>query len=379
MRGEEKDGRPPFVYWTCLWGVGLALAVVSIFEDFTHHYPHLRVGRDFVNLWIAGRLVTAGDPWCVFDIDCFRAGLVHNAGLVTLQNYSYPPHALFIAVPFSLLPYNLALALWTVLGSLFFIFAARKWLPAGMPLYLAILTPAAGINIWNGHYGFLIGGLWLLYFFRLPRSPVRAGVTAGLMTFKPHLGLMIAVSMLRRPKVIALAILTALVLIVSSAVLFGPDAWMSFLHSTTHEQTDILTRTDDEFYFRLMPSPYITFGRGLFGTAAQLLFGCSAAACLVKFRRLDVFTAATATFLIVPYVFNYDMTVACLGFAALLFDRWGSLEFWERATLSLAFLVPEMSYVPVLRLLCAPVLLLALIAQCRLPPVTAHEPQRTSA
>jgi hypothetical protein len=154
---------------------------------------------------------------------------------------------------------------------------------------------------------------------------------------------------------------------------------MSFLHSTTHEQTDILTRTDDEFYFRLMPSPYITFGRGLLGTAAQLLFGCSAAACLVKFRRLDVFTAATATFLIVPYVFNYDMTVACLGFAVLLFDRWGSLEFWERATLSLAFLVPEMSYVPVLRLLCAPVLLLALIAQCRLPPVAAGERQLASA
>jgi hypothetical protein len=131
MRGEEKDGRPPFVYWTCLWGVGLALAVVSIFEDFTHHYPHLRVGRDFVNLWNAGRLVTAGDPWCVFDIDCFRAGLVHNAGLVTLQNYSYPPHALFIAVPFSLLPYNLALALWTVLGSVFFILAASG--NGGMP------------------------------------------------------------------------------------------------------------------------------------------------------------------------------------------------------------------------------------------------------
>src|SRR5690242_68550 len=96
--------------------------------------------------------------------------------------------------PFALMPYYLALAVWTVAGMAFFIWCARLFLPKGFPPLIAALTPAATINIWAGHYGFLFGGLWLLCFYFLDQKPKLAGMFAGLLTFKPHLGLMIAVT-----------------------------------------------------------------------------------------------------------------------------------------------------------------------------------------
>ena len=76
---------------------------------------------------------------------------------------------------------------------------------------------------------------------------------------------------------------------------------------------------------------------------------------------MDPFALATATFLIVPYVFVYDMTVACIGFAILIWRDWGELSFGERAILTLAFLVPNITLG--LPALSPPILLLALWVQ----------------
>lgn len=41
-----------------------------------------------------------------------------------------------------------------------------------------------------------------------------------------------------------------------------------------------------------------------------------------------------------PYIFNYDLTVASLGFAILLFGRWDELTMWERTAVWFAFASP---------------------------------------
>ncbi len=72
---------------------------------------------------------------------------------------------------------------------------------------------------------------------------------------------------------------------------------------------------------------------------------------------------ATATFLIVPYVFGYDMTVACLGFAIIIWSDWERLSFAEKTILTLAFFVPNITFV--LPALAPPILLLALWIQTK--------------
>lgn len=332
------------MYWWTLWGLGLAVAVAGIGTDLANQRLDVVLGRDFSNLWTAGRLALAGEAWLAFDLDSFRLGLLQETGKPMLQNYSYPPHALFIAAPFALLPYPVALAAWTVAGAIFFMWAARPYLPRNFHPLLVIATPAAGINIWNGHYGFLLGGLWLMFFSSIATKPGRAGVYAGLLTFKPHMGVLIALLCLTRLRMLLVAVGTTLLLVILSSVAFSPNSWMMFLVNTTAAQGEILTRESHDFYFRMMPSAYVGFGQGISGVIAQAVFGSLAAALLVRARRIDPFAWSTATFLTVPYVFNYDMTVPCLGFALMLHQRWKYLASWERVILSLAFLSPNLTY-----------------------------------
>lgn len=225
---------------------------------------------------------------------------------------------------------------------MFFSACARPFLPPGFAPYLAAFTTAGWLNIWNGHYGFLLGGLWLLFFRWFDERPCSAGAIAGLLTFKPHLGVMIAATAVRSRAVFFTAILTTAALVAVSALVFGADSWRLFLFETTAVQADILALP--AFYTKMMPSPYIAFGRGLAGTLMQLVFASLTIAILWRCRKWDAFSAATATFLILPYAFNYDMTVVCLGFAILLYSHWGELSWLQRSGLMLAFLSPQLTF-----------------------------------
>lgn len=341
---EQSNRAVPFVPWAILWLLAGVVAWILIFRDITQPDPRHVIGRDFSNLWMAGKLALASQSACIFDPNCFRVNLVDLLGLTAKQNYSYPPHALFMAIPFALLPYYAALALWTGAGVLFFTACAKPFLPQGFPPYLAAFTTAGWLTIWDGHYAFVLGGLWLLFFLWVERRPLRAGVVAGLLTFKPHMGLMIAATALKRPVAVAIAVATTAGFVIASAIIFGPHRWFDFLVSTTVTQGEILSTPDSELYFRMMPSAYVAFGRGLAGVAAQLAFVAAAIALLWRNHRWDAFSAATATFLIIPYVFNYDMTVACLGFAVLLFQHWQKLLWFQRAGIFFAFLSPELTF-----------------------------------
>ncbi len=90
------------------------------------------------------------------------------------------------------------------------------------------------------------------------------------------------------------------------------------------------------------------------------------------------FPAATATFLVLPYAFDYDMTVATLGLMLTLHRRWEALAGWERAVLGAGFLVPQgcillaMAGLPL-----TPVFLLgALFVQLRAEALSPSHPRR---
>jgi alpha-1,2-mannosyltransferase len=360
----------PFVLWNVMWLLGGVVALVSLTYDVIRSNLDHMPGRDFTNLWTAGKLVWKGEAACAFDPDCFRLALIDNLHMPSLQNYSYPPHALFLAAPFALMPYYVALGLWSILGVVFFNYAAKPYLPKGFPPLLAAFTPAGTINLWNGHYGFVLGGLWLLFFHHAERRPRLAGVLAGLLTFKPHLGIMIAATMLRRRATLVAAFATCIALVVISSIAFGVGPWADFLFGTSLAQHQILTRQSTEFYFRMMPTAYVTFGKGNIGTVAQLVCALVAIALLGRRGRWDAFSASTATFLIIPDAFNYDMTVAGLGFVILLFQRWETLPWWCRVSLVLAFFTPELTYFAAQ--LVPPILISALYVQLKL-----NEPIRT--
>jgi hypothetical protein len=90
----------PFMQWTLLWQVGGAVALVSLAFDILSNsafgqsewlrssWPGTILGRDFTNLWVAGRLVLAQMPACVFDTGCFQSHNFRDLHIATVKNYS---------------------------------------------------------------------------------------------------------------------------------------------------------------------------------------------------------------------------------------------------------------------------------------------------
>jgi hypothetical protein len=119
-------------------------------------------------------------------------------------------------------------------------------------------------------------------------------------------------------------------------LVFGVDAWRACLTAlAANHLTWIKSGKYLGWYFQ-MTTPYL--GYGLLGWLAF-----AAAAVFLLTRRFDVFSAATAAFLVSPYGFHYDMTVICLGFGTLLFERWRVMRPWQTAVCTLAFLSPAIA------------------------------------
>lgn len=356
--------RPSILYWTLLWASGVVFVLLAALHDFLSPADLTPPGRDFANLYAAGKLMLSGEASQAFHVESFRLAILRATDTLTVQNYSYPPHALFIAAPFALLPYPAAFLAWSIAGALFFYWAAKP--SVSFAPWLAVLTPAAMLNFWTGHYGFLLGGLWLLYFRFLSSRPVLAGFVASALTFKPHMGLFVGLSALSSPKALVSAIAGTVALFALSAWAFGMDCWALFFSNTFATQVAILAGQSADFYFHLMPSAYVAFGRNAVSVVLHLTFAAAAICILIRYRRIDPFVLATATFIVIPYVFAYDMTVACLGFAVMLWRQWPALSQPHRLILSAALVSPILTIV--LAPLVPPILLAALYVQTRGAP-----------
>ena len=345
--------------WAAAWFAAACIAVLIFKRDIalTDWSGDLSIahnalwGRDFVNVYTSGKLVLQDKLDILYDIPAYRAyqldlfegGLKHH-------NYSYPPVTLLYTWLSALIPYWAALTLWLAGTGAFFVWTAKPYLRgAGLPAWVAILAPASIVNAWAGHYGFLIGGLWLAAFHYLPRRPVLSGILIGCMIVKPHLAILVPLVLLWRRDWIAFAAAAATViaLVGLSILFFGVDLWTIYLTQTAMVQAAMV---DDvgTFFIRMMPTimPSLALA-GVGGTLAaivQIVVALGAIGLLLWRMPKDSgeagLAAATATFLVLPYAFNYDMTVAGLaGLLVLQRSRTGG-SFAYTLAAAFAFLLP---------------------------------------
>jgi alpha-1,2-mannosyltransferase len=299
-------------------------------------------GRDFINVWTGGQLIADGRLATLYDLRGYVEAQRAMFGDIGAHNYSYPPISFPIALIFGAMPYGVALAAWIISTGLLFIAAARPfWPPRAGPAFLAILTPAALVNIWAGHYGFLIGALFLFGWRWLDERPVRAGVFFGLMAIKPHLAVLVPfVLLLRRDwTAIASAAATTVALVGATTLVWGWQPWHDFLFRTTGAQAEMIDA--GRMFFRLM-SPSVATAMFQLGAgwpvAAAVQAASSLGALILLARAVQAgvgriplaLLVATATFLFLPYAFNYDLTVVMIGALAMMTrddQTLGSLRF----------------------------------------------------
>lgn len=312
----------------------------------------MHLGRDFVNVWHGGALAAAGKSALLYDIEGYRESLWHALGVKGIYAYSYPPHSLFLAIPFSLLPYWAALLLWLALGLAMFTHAAAPYLrAAGLPVWLGAVLPAGFVNIWAGHYGFLIGALALYGWRWLDRTPRRSGLAFALMTVKPHLGLLVAPLMLvrRNWSAFAAASLGTLALVLASALLFGWRLWPTYLLHTLGFHAGLLEAPRMAFHTMMPTATMAALQLGLakpWADAAQIATALYASLVIWRCVAARIATAdlglvaGTAIFLILPYAFVYDMTVHSLAALVFAARASGAEASRQRMILGLAFVLP---------------------------------------
>lgn len=320
------------------------IGVVSFAQIFWDVYRPVRggvdskgyiFGRDFVNVWMGGRLALQGQLSHLFGKADYMTELRAVFGPdYTDHNFSYPPHILALIIVFGLLPYFPAFAVWVCSGAAALWSALRASHARGarwhLPL-LVIFSPAFLANLVSGQNGAftascLLGGLYLS-----ESAPIQAGVLFGILTVKPHLGILVPFALLLRRnwKCIFSSGITAFVLIVLSLLLWGAAPWRDYVTQTLPYQSKLLDLTTHLFYIRMMP--------GLFADASAVLqLGplwsglLQAAAALWAFVAVlfavnrEGLTArcvallALGTLIILPYDFNYDMVMVAGSLAVYL-------------------------------------------------------------
>ena len=340
---------------TILWAVGIFIPFFLFWRDITH-LDHGSIlgkaywGRDFVILWTGGQFVDEGTISAIYNLHAFQTKLASLFGSLEPMGYPYPPVTFPIAFAFGLLPYWLAQPLWFVATGALFIHAVRPfWKKRMGPPWLAIVTPAALMNIWAGHYGFLHGALFLLGWSHLDRRPKTAGFFFGCMLIKPHLAVLVPIALALRKQWTAIlsAAVTVLALIAVTSLLYGWEAWRDYIANMVAPQVALINAKDGFFTFMstsTMQAVLRMTGNHSVAAAAQLAMIAAALTVLIAAARRKpplpdfALLTATLTFLVLPYGFNYDLTVVMVGALAIVTKT--SLPLGWRMLGAIGFLAP---------------------------------------
>jgi hypothetical protein len=316
---------------------GLMLAINSFWPDADLLQPNgFYLGSDFANYWTGGRLALQGRLDVLYDFARYNA-LLHEwfSPHLRLMNFSYPPHALFLLAIFGAFPYLAALLLWSLAGAIGFIAVALGRRPHrgdGRIILALALSPILWVNIVFGQFGLLLSVLFVGALRALPARLVLAGLLIGLLTIKPQLGLLLPLLLLLLPswRALAAAVISAVVLVALSLLVFGVEPWQVYVTDTMPFQWHFI-EVMDGFYRFQMVTPYTALWFcGLPVEAALALQGIisllvAVATCAVVRSAADYPLKATVvafgSVLMVPYVLAYDLAIPLAALVWYLSER----------------------------------------------------------
>ncbi len=288
---------------------------------------------DFNTFYAVASLLEVNRPEAAYEpapmLDAERSALAHayphlSAGQLTsapLFTWLYPPATLMLLAPLGRLPYWLAYGLWNSATLLLWLTSVRRILPGAASWSVALALPGTFLNAMFGQMGFLTAGLLGWGLALLGERPALAGIAFGLLTIKPHFGLLLPLALLcgGHWRAIAAAAVTALALSGASLLIFGPAPWAAFL---THAGQGGALMEAGGVPWSLMPTLFPALR--LLGVpsgaayAAQAAAGMAAAAAVAwSWRRrtpigLKASVLCLATLLALPFAHAYDLVVAML-------------------------------------------------------------------
>jgi arabinofuranan 3-O-arabinosyltransferase len=310
------------------------------------------VPSDFVNVWAAGRLVLEGHPAAAYDWPVHK--LVEEAAVGHpfdgYFGWHYPPTFLFVAAGLSLLTYTTAYAVWAFGTFPVYLAAIRAIVGERTGYLLAAAFPAVLANFIVGQNGFLTAGLVGGALFLLPRRPIVAGLLIGLLTYKPHLGLLFPIALMAGGywRTFFTAAIVAALMAAAAWLAFGSDTWQAFFGNIGHASQAFLSDGWADFG-KLQTAFGLTRTLGGSETLAWAVQGAVALVAAIAIALLwrsraayEIKAAALATgaMLATPYLYTYDLVVLAVPLAFLFrLDRLRAFLPHEMAGIGIACLL----------------------------------------
>jgi Glycosyltransferase family 87 len=287
------------------------------------------VQSDFVNVWAAGRLVLEGNPPAAYDWPVHKAMEVVAVGhpFAGYFGWHYPPTFLFVAAALSLMSYVPAYVVWVFGTFPAYLLGIRAIIGDRIGYLLAAAFPAVLGNFIVGQNGFLTAGLIGGALVMLVERPILAGVLIGLLTYKPHLGLLIPVALAASGhwRTFAVAALVGVLMALGSWAAFGTQTWVAFVTNIGHTSQAFLS--DGWADFRKLQTVFgltRTLGGGepLAWTLQAIVALIAAVAIALMWRSRLAYEIKAAALslgcmLATPYLYLYDLVVLAVPLAFL--------------------------------------------------------------
>ena len=310
---------------------------------------------DFTNLWAGSRIALEGHVATLFDVDAYRAALrtMFSPDLPD-QEWSYPPSMILFGAPLAALPILPAYLLWTFGTIALLHFAIR---PLGLPALVhlaALASPAVFINALFGQNGALTAALLIGGLLAAPKRPILAGVLFGLLTVKPHLGILIPFCLIasRNWRAFAAAAITAIAIAIGTGLTFGFEVWALFMSETRALMTAILEAPYPQTYHTNALTVFI-MARS-FGANLDIAYAVQAVATVIAVvaafwlwlpstaidPRRRALATATLAIAATPYGYTYDTIPMCVALAYMF----AVTEKPQAILLSLAWLFPTVAH-----------------------------------
>jgi hypothetical protein len=284
---------------------------------------------DFVNVWAAGRLVLDGHAAVAYDWAAQKP--IEDAavgyGFAGSYGWHYPPPFLAVAALLALLPYAASFLAWMAVTLPIYLAAIRSIAGHRIGWVIAAACPPVLANLMVGQNGFLTAALMGGTLGLMQRRPVLAGCCLGLLTYKPHFGVLFPLVLVVSGgwTVFWTAAAVGTIMALGSWFAFGTAAWEAFFH-----------------WLPLASQAFLSEGRADWGKL-QSIFGLvrvigggeslawwlqvalallvAAALCLVWRSRasfeMKAAALATGTLLATPYLYLYDMVALAIPVAFL--------------------------------------------------------------
>jgi hypothetical protein len=238
-----------------LWSVaglwtGILLIAFDVYAALVTFIPQYQVRNDFRLIYGAARVALQLGFNHVYDFEAQKAATEALAPGVYWQPFLNPPPLVWLAMPFTTLPFGAAIWLWTALLLASALLAWYLTAPgtrlsraAHLALFLGVFPTAFGLMV--GQPGALVaaavGAAW---WFADRRRPVAAGLALSAIAFKPQLALLVPLCLLVSGHVrtfVVWLVATVAIALVAVAML-GPQGIEEYREAITNASQWELTR-----------------------------------------------------------------------------------------------------------------------------------------